>query len=59
MDIGTTSQRKLVLQQKDDLVNLVRLWSYLSCKQYNGKGSDYQDEENMTAFDDNNIDDLA
>ena len=48
-----------MLQQKDDLVNLVRLWSYLSCKQYNGKGSDYQDEENMTAFDDNNIDDLA
>ena len=31
----------------------------LTCKQYNGEGSDYQDEENMTAFDDNNIDDLA
>ena len=24
-----------------------------------GKGSDYQDEENMIAFDANNIDDLA
>ena len=23
----------------------------LTCKQYNGEGSDYQDEENMTAFD--------
>nr|POE91063.1 hypothetical protein CFP56_46360 [Quercus suber] len=28
-------------------------------KQYNGERSDYQDEENMTAFDANNIDDLA
>ena len=31
----------------------------LSCKQYNGEGSYSQDEENMTAFDANNIDDLA
>ncbi|KAL0013407.1 hypothetical protein SO802_000476 [Lithocarpus litseifolius] len=30
-----------------------------TCKQYNGKGSDYQDEENMTEVDDNDIDDLA
>ena len=25
-----------------------------TCKQYNGEGSDYQDEENMTEFDNNN-----
>ena len=30
-----------------------------TCKQYNGERSDYQDEENMIVFDDNNIDDLA
>ena len=30
-----------------------------TCKQYNGEGSDYQDEENITEVDDNDIDDLA
>ena len=33
--------------------------NYFTCKQYNGERSDYQDEENMIVFDDNNIDDLA
>ena len=30
-----------------------------TCKQYNGEGSDYQDKENITEVDDNDIDDLA
>ena len=30
-----------------------------TCKQYNGEGSDYQNEENITEVDDNDIDDLA
>ena len=30
-----------------------------TCKQYNGEGSDYQDEENITEVDDNDIDDLS
>ena len=30
-----------------------------TCKQYNGEESDYQDEENITKVDDNDIDDLA
>ncbi|KAL4607292.1 hypothetical protein ACB092_09G162900 [Castanea dentata] len=30
-----------------------------TCKQYNGERSDYQDEENITEVDDNDIDDLA
>ena len=30
-----------------------------TCKQFNGEGSDYQDEENITEVDDNDIDDLT
>ena len=30
-----------------------------TCKQYNGEESDYQDEENITEVDNNDIDDLA
>ena len=41
-------------KQKDNLINFVGGYGHnrRTCKQYNGEGSDYQDEENMIEFDD-------